>query len=284
MLSMLVVSPVAGAQDHSGHSGHTGHVLPPAAAPGSAKILPLTARPEAPSDHAADAFYDPTAMAKARETLRQESGGMGNSMFIIDQLEWRPGKGGDGFAWDGEGWIGGDIDRLAFKTEGEGVFGGKLEQAEVQVGWSHALDPWFNVRAGARHDFRPGPKRTYAVLGIEGLAPYWFEVEGQAFLSNKGEVSARAEASYDQRVTQRLIAQPRVELNFSAQDVRELDIASGMNSIETGIRLRYEIVREFAPYIGINWERKIGRGADFAKAQGDKPSTLRFVTGVRFWF
>lgn len=246
--------------------------------------MPAASAPSTPANHAADAYYDPAEMADARAILLHESGGMGNSMILIDRLEWRPGPGGDGFAWDGEGWIGGDIDRFAFKTEGEGTLGGKMEQAEVQVGWSHALDPWFNVRAGVRQDFRPEPQRTYAVLGIEGLAPYWFDVEGQIFLSDKGEVSARAEASYDQRITQRLIAQPQVELNFSAQDVPELATGSGINSIELGFRLRYEIVREFAPYVGVNWERKLGRSANYADARGDNPAALRFVTGVRFWF
>lgn len=284
LFPMLALNVAAGAQDHTQHGGHSGHVMPPVGASSPEGVVPAASAPSTPANHAADAYYDPAEMADARAILLHESGGMGNSMILIDRLEWRPGPGGDGFAWDGEGWIGGDIDRFAFKTEGEGTLGGKMEQAEVQVGWSHALDPWFNVRAGVRQDFRPEPQRTYAVLGIEGLAPYWFDVEGQIFLSDKGEVSARAEASYDQRITQRLIAQPQVELNFSAQDVPELATGSGINSIELGFRLRYEIVREFAPYVGVNWERKLGRSANYADARGDNPAALRFVTGVRFWF
>jgi copper resistance protein B len=205
-------------------------------------------------------------------------------MVLIDRLEWRPGPGVDGYAWEAEGWNGGDIDRLAFKTQGEGSFGGRVDQIEVQALWSHALDPWFNLQAGVRQDFRPEPRRTYATLGIEGIAPYWFKLQGQLFLSNRGEASARMEANYDQRITQRLIVQPAVELNIAAQDVPELGIGAGFDSIELGLRLRYEILREFAPYVGVNWEKKLGRTADYARAEGEDTDTPRFVTGIRFWF
>ncbi|HEX7852262.1 MAG TPA: copper resistance protein B [Sphingobium sp.] len=276
----------ARAQDHSGHMGHAmpagEEAAPAAAAPvDGPSAVPA---PDAPKDHAADAFYDPAEMARARKMLRYESGGMPNSMLMIDRLEWRPGPGGDGYAWEAEGWTGGDIDRFAFKSKGEGRFGGRVEKAEVQALWSHALDPWFNVQAGVRQDFAPQPRRTYAALGIEGLAPYLFKLEGQAFLSNKGEVSARVEASYDQRITQSLIVQPAAEVNISAQDVPELELGSGVTSVELGLRLRYEIVREFAPYVGVNWERKMGQTARYARTEEENPSALRFVAGVRFWF
>lgn len=283
-LCALFAGPVL-AQDHSGHGdhgGHAGHVMEPAASPPAPAVMQPA--PPAPTDHAADAYYDPAEMAKARELLRYEAGGMPNSKLMIDQFEWRPGRSGDGYAWEAEGWVGGDIDRLAVKTKGEGAFAGRAEEAEVQAGWFHALDPWFNLRVGARQDLQRGPKRTHAVLAIEGLAPYWFEVEGEIFLSQKGELTARAEASYDQRLTQRLILQPRAELNLSAQRMRALETGSGLTSVELGLRLRYEIVREFAPYVGVNWERRIGQTARFARADGEKPGALRAVIGVRAWF
>lgn len=223
-------------------------------------------------------------MAAARKALRKEAGGMGASMLMLDRLEWRPAGGADGYEWELEGWTGGDIDRLAIKSRGEGTFGGPLESAEVQLGWNRALDPWFNLRMAVRQDLQPRPRRTHAVLAIEGLAPYWFEVEGEVFLSHKGEVTARAEASYDQRITQSLILQPAAELNISAQNMPELEQGAGLTSIELGLRLRYEIVREFAPYIGLNWERKLGQAADHARTGGEKPGSLRFVGGIRFWF
>jgi copper resistance protein B len=240
--------------------------------------------PDAPKDHAADAYYDPTMMEKARAQLRYESGGMPNNMLLIDRLEWRPGPGRANYEWEVEGWTGGDTDRLAFKSKGSGGFGGRPEKIELQAGWLHAIDPWFNIRAGVRQDLQPRPNRTQAVLAIEGLAPYWFEVEGEVFLSQKGEVTARAEASYDQRITQMLILQPQMELNVSAQDVPELEIGAGFTSIETGLRLRYEFVREFAPYVGVSWERKLGRTARYARDEGEDVGGVRFVAGVRFWF
>jgi len=284
---LILAATGAKAQDHMEHMGHA---MPaedtgaPAVADAPAAAPSATPAPNAPADHAADAYYDPAAMARARETLRHESGGMPNSMLLIDRMEWRPGPGAHGYAWEIEGWTGGDIDRLAIKSKAEGSFDGSADEMEFQLGWLHAIDPWFNVRAGVRQDLQPRPHRTYAVLAVEGLAPYWFELEGEVFLSQKGEVMARTEASYDQRLTQRLILQPRAEVNLSAQDVPELRMGSGFTSVELGLRLRYEIAREFAPYVGINWDRKLGPTVRYARAEDENPDALRFVAGVRFWF
>jgi Uncharacterized protein involved in copper resistance len=277
-------------EDHSGHQApvqpspaaenpHASHAMPAAD-----DAIPKGEAPPVPNDHAADAFFDSAEMAQARAAMLKESGGMTFSQIMLDRLEYRTGKGADGYHWEGEGWIGGDINRLAFKTEGEGTIGGSLESAEVQALYSRAIDPWFNVEAGVRHDFRPDPDRTYAVIGIGGLAPYWFEVDAQAFLSTKGDAHLRLEASYDQRITQRLILQPAAEVNIAAQDVPELGIGSGLSDIELGLRLRYEFAREFAPYVGVNWERKLGDSARFARAEGEGASATSLVMGVRFWF
>lgn len=271
--------------DHSAHQApaeadpHAGHAMP-AADDG----IPKGEAPPIPTDHAAEAFYNPAKMARARNAMLQESGGMTFSQLMLDRLEYRMGKGKDGYHWEGEGWIGGDINRFAFKTEGEGKIGGPLESAEVQALYSRAIDPWFNLEAGARQDIRPDPKRSYAVIGIEGLAPYWFEVSARAFLSNKGDAHLRLEGSYDQRITQRLILQPAAEVNIAAQDVPELGIGSGVSDIELGLRLRYEFAREFAPYVGVNWERKLGDTARFARAEGERASAVSLVMGARFWF
>ena len=161
---------------------------------------------------------------------------------------------------------------------------GGVESAEVQALYSRAIDPWFNLQVGVRQDFRPGPARTYATIGIEGIAPYWFEVEGALFLSDKGDLLGRLEGYNDQRITQKLILQPRVELNFAAQDVPANGIGSGLSDIELGLRLRYEIKREFAPYIGASWERKLGDSARFARAAGDRVQATSLVIGIRTWF
>ena len=271
-------------EDHSAHQApaadaHAGHD-----GPASDGDIPAGTAPSVPADHAADAFYNSAEMARARAAMLKESGGMAFSQLMLDRLEYRMGKGADGYHWEGEGWIGGDINRFAFKTEGEGAFGGPLERAEVQALYSRAIDPWFNLEAGVRHDIRPDPRRTYAVVGIEGLAPYWFEVSAQAFLSNRGDAHLRLEGSYDQRISQRLILQPAAEINVAAQDVPELGIGSGASDVELGLRLRYEFVREFAPYVGVNWERKLGDTARFARADGERASATSLVMGVRFWF
>lgn len=274
-----------GAMEHTPAQGdpaqgnsHAGHG-PPAQNGISAGIAPAP-----PTDHAAEAFYNPADMAHARAVMRRESGGMSFSQLMLDRLEYRMGKGADGYNWEGEGWIGGDINRLAIKSEGEGEAGGPLERAEVQALYNRAFDPWFNLVAGLRHDVRPRPARTYAAIGIEGLAPYWFEVEVQAFLSTKGDAHLRLEGSYDQRITQRLILQPAAEVNVAVQDVPELSIGSGLSDIELGLRLRYEFAREFAPYLGVNWERKLGDTARFARQQGEGASATSLVAGIRFWF
>jgi len=271
-------------EDHSAHQApaadaHAGHD-----GPASDGDIPAGTAPSVPADHAADAFYNSAEMARARAAMLKESGGMAFSQLMLDRLEYRMGKGADGYHWEGEGWIGGDINRFAFKTEGEGAFGGPLERAEVQALYSRAIDPWFNLEAGVRHDIRPDPRRTYAVVGIEGLAPYWFEVSAQAFLSNRGDAHLRLEGSYDQRISQRLILQPAAEINVAAQDVPELGIGSGVSDVELGLRLRYEFAREFAPYVGVNWERKLGDTARFARADGERASATGLVMGVRFWF
>lgn len=258
---------------------HAGHAMPAADS-----SVPKGVAPPIPTDHAAQAFYPAATMARARAAMIAESGGMTFSQLMLDRLEYRAHKGANGYAWEGEGWIGGDINRLAFKTEGEGEVGGPLESAELQALYSRALNPWFNVEAGVRQDFRPSPQRTYAVVGIEGLAPYWFEVGAQAFLSTRGDAHLRLEGSYDQRITQRLIAQPAVEVNIAAQDVAELGIGSGISDIELGLRLRYEFAREFAPYVGIHWERKLGDTARYARAAGEGASATSLVMGIRFWF
>lgn len=231
--------------------------------------------PPAPSDRAADRFYDPAAMAAADRQMRMEHGGMRFSQILFNLAEVQVRDGRDGYRWDGEGWFGGDIHRLVVKSEGEGTFGDRIGTAEVQALYARALDPYWNLQAGVRQDVGRAARRTYAVVGVEGLAPYWFDVEGALFLSDKGELLARTEAWVDQRVTQRAILQPRLEVNFAAQDVPDQRIAAGVSSLELGLRLRYEIAREFAPYVGINWERRYGPAGGGGAA---------LALGIRTWF
>ena len=204
--------------------------------------------------------------------------------FQADQFEYRNQDGRDSLKWDAQGWYGGDYDKLWLKTEGEKRAGGKTEKAEVQVLLSHLVTDFFDVQAGLRYDPKPDQKRSFAVIGLQGLAPQYFEIDAAAFLSNEGEVSARFSAEYELLLTQRLVLQPSFEVNLAAQDTNERGIGSGVSDIELGLRLRYEIRREFAPYIGVNWERKLGQTADIARRDGEDIDVPSLVAGIRFWF
>ncbi len=271
-------APVEAPVDHStmDHSAHQ-----PA---GEAPIPQAPPPPEAGSGppRAADAIWGAEAMAASRGLLAREHGDLTNFWLQGDRIEARAGRGGDGYLWDVQGYYGGDIDKFWFKSEGEGAFGRKPEEAEVQGLWSHAITPWFDLQAGVRHEFA-GPDRTQAVIGVQGIAPYFFEIDAAAFLSTKGELTARIEGELDQRITQRLILQPRAELALSAQNIRELGVGAGIDHLSLGLRLRYEFTREFAPYVGVEQEWKVGKSAEFARAEGDKASSTRLVVGVRFW-
>lgn len=240
--------------------------------------------PPVPTDHAADAVYGAPNMAMGRHHLKEGHGGqkLTQVMFNLAEAQFR--KGRDGFEWDGEGWYGGDINRLWVKSQGDGSFGRSIDRAEVQALYSHAIDPYFNLQAGVRYDFKPNPSRVYATVGIEGLAPSFFDVQGALFLSNKGELLARIEGYYDQRITQRLILQPRAEVNFAAQSTRETGIGAGLSNAEIGLRLRYDIRREFAPYVGVQYNRTFGDTRKYLREAGEDPGGWSLLTGVRMWF
>jgi copper resistance protein B len=204
--------------------------------------------------------------------------------FEMDQLEYRSKNGRDTLNWDAQGWYGGDDHKAWLKTEGEKVRGGKLENAEVQLLYSRRISEFFDLQMGARYDFRPEPERGFAVFGVQGIAPYFFEVEAAAFLSNQGELSARVSGEYDLLITQALVLQPKLEINLAGTRVRERGVGAGVNSAEFGLRLRYEFAREFAPYVGVVWERALAETARLARAEGERVEDLSLVAGVRFWF
>lgn len=272
------------ATDH-GAMGHSGHSAPPdKSAPGAAPEGALPARALEGPRHAADAVWGADAMAPARRKLYAEHGDMRTGSVQIERLGARINADGeDGYVWDVQAFYGGDINRFVLKTAGEGEFGGALEDAEIQALFSRAIGPFFDLQAGVRFDPEPDT-RGHLVLGVQGLAPYMFHVDGALFLSDKGDLTARIEGEYDQRLTQRLILQPRLEVELAAQDIPERDIGAGITKFEPGLRLRYEIVPEFAPYIGIEYEAKLGETADIARANGEDPDGLKFLVGLRAWF
>ncbi|OXE36551.1 MAG: copper resistance protein CopB [Phenylobacterium zucineum] len=254
------------------------------AAPVLARPLDPRPPPPVPADHAADKAYDPAVMDRARAVLRFEHGGMPMSKVMADLFEYQTRAGEAGFRWEGEAWYGGDINRLVMTSAGDGTPRTGLEAAEVQALYSRAVGPFTDLQGGLRQDFKPGPARTYATVGFEAVLPYWLRARGGLYLSTRGDLLGRAEGSYDLRLTQRLILQPRAELNFAAQDMPRQDIGQGLSKAEFGLRLRYELRRELAPYVGVTYDRAFGHTADLARARGEKTKAAGVVMGVRGWF
>jgi copper resistance protein B len=245
-------------------------------APGSAEPPPIV------HDRPADRYWGPADMTAAEAgAMAPPVASYSKVTFDLAEYQFRDGK--DGYRWEGEAWFG-DLNRFVIKSKGEGTFGAGADQLEVQALYSKALDPWWNLQFGLRQDIRPRPARTWATVGVEGRSPYQFDVQAAAFLSDKGQFAARLEGAYDQRITQRLILQPRAELNLSAQDMPDQRIGSGLSNAELGLRLRYQIKPEFAPYAGINWTWDTGKTADYARVDGKESFERSVVVGIRLWF
>jgi copper resistance protein B len=264
---------------HAGHGAEANGAIPPAPPVG-----PPPAEALSGPAHAADLVFGAAQMQPSRRELIRTHGRMATSRLRFERLELGVGDAGESYGWEGDFFYGGPLDRLWLKTEGEGAFGEALEHGEVQALWGHAIAPFFDLQAGLRYDFAPDPERAHAVIGVQGLAPYWIEVEAAAFLSDQGEVTARIEAEHDLRITQRLVLQPLLEVELSAQDSPELGIGAGVVTTETALRLRYEITPELAPYLGVEWEQAYGATADLREAVGEDASALRLLAGLRIWF
>lgn len=271
--------------DHSGmnHSAMDHGQIGTSISPGPEFETPPPTEAGSGPPRAADSIWGVDAMRNSRRDLRETHGDFSVFWFQGDRLEVQAREGDDGYLWDLQGYYGGPTSRFWFKSEGEGIFGERVEDAEVQALYSRAISPFWDLQVGLRQDVA-GPDTTHAVLGIQGLAPYLFEIDSALFVSHRGDVTARIEAELDQRITQRLILQPRAEVELSAQDVPLLGIGSGIDKVEAGLRLRYEIVREFAPYVGVEQSWRLGGSAEYARAAGEDPSVTSYVAGIRFWF
>ena len=279
LCAAVLMPAMALAQSHEGHD----MAAQPAETADTIEVGDAPA-PAPPVDHAADAIFGSDVMRQSRKELAHEVGGMGYSLLMIDLLEVGFQKGRESYRFEGEAFTGGNINRFGVKFEGEGAFGNRIDDLELQALYSRAIAPYWNLQAGVRHDIRPDPSRTYLVAGIEGIAPYWFKINAATFLSNKGELRARLEASYDQRITQELILQPRVEANISFQDIPAIGIGAGLSDFEAGLRLRYEVTQEVAPYIGVDWRKQTGETARFTRLAGDDTDNFSLVAGLRIWF
>ena len=202
---------------------------------------------------------------------------------LFDQLEWQSGGGAKGLNVDSKGWVGGDLNRFWFRAEAE-TEGRRLGASQAHFLYGRAFARWWDVVAGVRQDVRPGPAQTWAAIGIQGLAPYWFEVEATAYIGENGRTHFRLETEYELLLTNRLVLQPLIELELYGKDIPERGIGAGLSSAEYGLRLRFEIRRELAPYLGITWNHKYGATARFARASGEDAGGTRVLLGLRTWF
>ena len=202
---------------------------------------------------------------------------------LIDRLEtWNADRGG-ALEWDVQNWNGTDLNRVWLRSEGARV-NGRTEAADVEVLYGRSVATWWDVVAGVRHDFKPGDSQDFAAIGVMGVAPYKFDLEATASIGQSGQTTARVEAEYETLLTNRLILQPRVEFNFFGQDDAPRGIGSGLSTFEAGLRLRYEITRRFAPYIGVVHEQAYGDTARFRREAGNESNDTRLVAGIRIWF
>lgn len=205
--------------------------------------------------------------------------------LFVNRLEYRIQAGDDMAVAEGQLRIGNDDHKLVGKADIDYLTGsGRYEKAEFQLRYQRMVSDFFDMHVGVRQDLKPSPNRTYAVLGVSGLAPQWFEIDASAFVSEKGDLSLRLDADYDILITQRIVLQPALTLDAALSDDKGIDTVAGFTSLDAGLRLRYEIEREFSPYFGVNWERKLGATSSLARAAGENADILSFAAGVRLMF
>jgi copper resistance protein B len=206
-----------------------------------------------------------------------------HAYWLLDRLELVDADHGRGMAWEGSAWLGGDVQRLWLRSEGH-ARAGKLERGDLEVLYGRGVRAWWDVLAGVRHEAGEGPSRTWAAFGVQGMAPYKFEVSATAYLGQAGRSAARLEAEYDTLLSNRWILQWRAEADLQGQADPALRRGAGLSAVEAGLRLRYEVTRQFAPYVGIEHERLFGATADLHRADGEAARDTRVVAGVRVWF
>jgi len=203
--------------------------------------------------------------------------------LMLDKFEVGRADGNNILAWEGAVWTGKDLNKLWLKSDGERV-AGETEGTETRLLYSRAIDPFWDIQIGLRHDTSGDAKRNYINIGLQGLAPYYFETDANLSVAKSGQVKLNSSFEYEMMLTQKLVLSPEIELNAYTKDDKSMGVASGLSDLEAGLRLRYEIKREFAPYIGVNWSKKLGNTADMAKDEGEETSETAIVLGVRAWY
>jgi copper resistance protein B len=257
--------------DHSamGHGAHAG-----------SGDLPATAAPREPIPEITEADREAAFPDVAGHAVHDNAV---HRFALLDRLETWNEDDASPIAWEGSGWIGTDLNRAWIRSEGEAL-DGRVESANVELFYGRAIARWWDAVVGVRHDFGDGPSRTFAAVGVMGLAPYMFEVEATAYLGESGQTGLGLEAEYETLFTNRLILQSVIEAEAWGKDDPARGIGSGLAKVEAGFRLRYEFTRKFAPYVGIVRERVFGQTADFREAKGVEVDDTRFVIGLRTWF
>ncbi|KAF0102066.1 copper resistance protein B [Enhydrobacter aerosaccus] len=204
--------------------------------------------------------------------------------LLFDQLEGRFGFAeGNTFRWSAQGWLGTDENRVWLLSEGR-FTNNELDDGIQQLLYGRAITTYFDALVGIRYDLDSAPSRGWGAIGIQGLAPQFFKVSAIGYVSGEGHLAARLEASYDLLITQRLILQPQLEMNFYTKDDPARLVGAGLSELDAGLRLRYEITREFAPYVGITYLGQYGATADYVSAAGGSTQQIRFTVGLRAWF
>jgi copper resistance protein B len=245
---------------------------------------PAPAPPAEPLPPFIPALTDADRAAAFPDVGNHDVHGMSTHSFVLlDHVEWRPGAGRDAVLVDARGWVGRDLDRLWFRTDVAGRDGG-IDDASAQLFYGRAVARWWDVVAGVRQDVEPGPARTWAAIGIQGLAPYWFEVEATAYVGASGCTQLHVSTEYELLLTNRLVLQPAASMNVFGKADPERRLGAGLSSVEGALRLRYEIRRELAPYVGVVWRRRAYGTADFARTAGEPVGDTHVVIGARVWF
>ncbi|HWS78241.1 MAG TPA: copper resistance protein B [Thermomonas sp.] len=322
VLALALLLPATGFAQHAGHAAAPAQQQPPQEAPATeidhskmdhskmdhSKAESATAEPAAMDhskmDHSTmdHSTMDHSKMDPAlpREPIPQvtdadraaafpevhahhQHGTALHSYWLLDRLEVADGDDGNELAWEGTAWIGGDVRKLWLRSEGHAA-DGEVESGRIEVLVGQGVRAWWDVVAGVRHDIGEGPSRTWAALGVQGLAPYKFEVSATAYLGQGGRTAAVLEAEYDTLLSNRLILQWRAEAQLHGKDDPALGIGAGLGTVEAGLRLRYEVTRQFAPYIGLEHGRAFGNTADLRRAAGHDAGETQIVAGVRVWF
>jgi copper resistance protein B len=204
---------------------------------------------------------------------------------LFDQFEGRSSGQGNELRWDGQGWIGTDMNRLWLKSEGF-FNNGTMSDGDHEALYDRPIPRlrYFDVQAGVRVDLDSEPRRTWGAVGIEGLAPYFFQFEPTFYFRDGGHFAGRITGSYDLLITQRLVAQPEIEMNFYSKSDPGRGIGTGLSDLDAGVRVRYEIGRKLAPYIGFAYSGRFGETAALSRQAGTPVAEPRFVFGLRIWY